>query len=256
VVWWPNGFRHEDWNPVLTEDEIRRQVRDVPVALLCERITHYRRTRVDKFAMAFPDGAYFGPGWPSGFLPEEERVGLLQRTAVGVNIHNSTGPINFRTFYLPANGVLQLCDNKQHLGTVFEVGREVIGYDTIEEAIDLCRYYLAHPNERVEIAVAGFRRARSDYNEIAVFQRLLDATTPLINTRSREAARPVELLRAVRSRTLRRRAAYLLSTPLRAPAQFTKRVFLGLARRASRLLADLRLRRKLGNRATNLEAPR
>ncbi len=64
----------------------------------------------------------------------------MQRTRVGINIHNSTGPINFRTFYLPANGVLQICDNKSHLGRIFELGREVVGYQEIAEAIELCRY--------------------------------------------------------------------------------------------------------------------
>ena len=88
-----------------------------------------------------------GAGWPKGFLPEKERVPLLQRTKIGVNIHNSTGPINFRTYYLPANGVMQICDNKKHLPMVFELNKEVVGFDSIEEAIDLCRYYLEHDEE-------------------------------------------------------------------------------------------------------------
>jgi hypothetical protein len=73
--------------------------------------------------------------------------------------------------------VLQICDNKQHLGAVFELGKEVIGFDTVEECIELCRYYLAHDEERRIIAANGWKRAMSDYNEVAVFRRLVDVVS-------------------------------------------------------------------------------
>jgi spore maturation protein CgeB len=179
VRWWPLGCRHDDYDPSLTERAILEGERDIEVALLCERVARYRKKRVDQFARAFPNGVYHGRGWPSGFLPEAQRVSTLQRTQIGINIHNSTGPINFRTFYLPANGVVQICDNKTHLGKVFELGVEAIGYDSIEEAIDLTRYYLDHDEERRRISVAGWKRAMSDYNEVACFKRVVDAVNDL-----------------------------------------------------------------------------
>ena len=173
--WWPIGFRADDYVPSLTADQILTGERDNEVALLCERVTRFRIRRVDRFVKAFPHGAYYGRGWPTGFLPEPDRVPLLQRTRIGINIHNSTGPINFRTFYLPANGVMQICDNKTHLGSIFALGSEVVGYDSIDEAIDLTRYYIAHDDERRAIAAAGWTRALTDYNEVACFWRLLRA---------------------------------------------------------------------------------
>lgn len=170
--WWPTGFRADDFDPRLTRDQILSGERDVPITMLCERKSGWRRERLDKFVSAFPNGTYYGPGWPAGFLPEEERVPLLQRTRIGINIHNSTGPINYRTFYLPANGVMQICDNKSHLGKIFELGREVAGYDSIEEAIDLCRYYEAHDEERRQIAAAGWERSTREYNEVEIFRRV------------------------------------------------------------------------------------
>ncbi|HEY7758333.1 MAG TPA: glycosyltransferase [Burkholderiales bacterium] len=198
VRWWPLGFRADDYRPALTEQEILEGRRDVGVALLCERVTRFRKGRVDEFARAFPDGAYYGQGWPAGFLPEASRVALLQNTRVGINIHNSTGPVNFRTFYLPANGVMQICDNKRHLGRIFDLGREVVGYDTIDEAVELTRYYLHHEEERRRIAAAGWKRALRDYNEVACFQRLIDTVhelQPGLATASRKAAAVAELRR-------------------------------------------------------------
>ena len=167
---WPLGFRVDDFDPSLTKEKILNGERDVDLTMLCERQSHWRKERLDRFTTAFPDGAYYGPGWPKGFLAESQRVPLLQRARVGLNMHNSTGPINFRTYYLPANGVLQVCDNKSYLGQIFELGKEVAGYDTIEEAVELCRYYLAHEDERRRVAAAGWERALRDYNEVAVFK--------------------------------------------------------------------------------------
>lgn len=170
---WPLGFFSIDYDHSLTKEKILNNCRDNDIALLCERIGPWRKERVDKFATAFPHGAYFGQGWPNGFLPEKERIPLYQRTKIGINIHNSTGPINFRTFILPANGVMQICDNKTHLARLFELNKEVVGFDSIEEAIELCRYYLQHEDERRHIAAAGWERAHQDYNEVAIFKMLI-----------------------------------------------------------------------------------
>jgi spore maturation protein CgeB len=169
---WPLGFRADQYDPALTSEQILSGDRDVDVALLCERITGWRGERLSSFCRAFPAGRYHGRGWPAGVLPQAEKVPLYQRTRIGVNFHNSTGPINFRTFELPANGVLLVCDNKAHLGKLFQLGREAVGFETPQEAVEVCRYYLSHDAERREIAACGWQRAVRDYSERAVFESL------------------------------------------------------------------------------------
>jgi spore maturation protein CgeB len=175
VHWWPLGYRVEDYDSTLTESDILSCQRDESVVLLCERVEKYRKARVDAYAKSFPHGKYYGRGWPAGFLPESERIPLLQRSKIGVNIHNSTGPINVRTFCLPANGVMQICDNRDSLSKIYRLDEEVVGFDCIEEAIELTRYYLENEDERRSIAARGWRRATTDYNEVACFRRLTDA---------------------------------------------------------------------------------
>jgi spore maturation protein CgeB len=247
VHWWPLGFRAEDFDPTLDEARIRSSARDVDVALLCERVTRYRRARVDRFALAFPDGVYRGQGWPQGFLAESERVPLLQRTRVGINIHNSTGPINFRTFYLPANGVMQICDNKSHLASVFALGEEVVGYDTIDEAIDLCRFYLAHEQERQEIAIAGWKRTMRDYNEVAVFRRVFTAIESLeAGDATRVCAPDIGAVRLALSahatRTRARRVLHAAVAPISVTTKALVRASRSTARNALKLLDDRRAR--------------
>jgi hypothetical protein len=219
---WPLGFREDDYNPALTRARILSGERDVDVALTCERETPWRRARVDKFAAAFPQGAYYGKGWPNGFLAENQRVPLYQQTKIGVNIHNSTGPINFRTYILPANGVMQLCDNKSHLGQIFALGSEVVGFESVEEAIELCRYYLAHPDERRQVAAAGWERALTDYNEVAIFRLMLKYVAELRAPVQKSREDAVLYLNRQRKRTtlarglhLIRRVAHKVTYPVR-----------------------------------------
>lgn len=180
VRWWPIGFHPNDYDPTLSKEKILTGERDVNVTLLCERLSDRRASRLETFAEAFPCGSFFGRGWPQGFLPEDQRVPLLQRTKIGPNFHNSSGPVNSRTYVLPANGVMQLCDNKSNLAKIYKLGEEVVGFDTVEEAVELCRYYLAHDLERRTIAAAGWERATREYNEIAVFEMLVASVRELI----------------------------------------------------------------------------
>jgi hypothetical protein len=173
VFHWPHGFRADDYDPELTEQMILEGARPHDLILVCDYQLPWRRPKLDAMAAAFPNSRFHGRGWPRGFLPESQRILAMQRAKIGPNIHHSTGPINFRTFILPANGVLLVGDNRKHLGQLFALGKEAAGFDTIEEAIDLCRYYVAHDRERREVAAAGWRRAMRDYNEVAVFGRVV-----------------------------------------------------------------------------------
>jgi hypothetical protein len=94
---------------------------------------------------------------------------------------------------------MQICDNKSHLGKVFELGKEAVGYSSIEEAIDLTHYYLEHDAERKFIAAAGWKRSITDYNEVACFKRVVDAINEL-NPSTKESNRSLNVSEVIGSR--------------------------------------------------------
>lgn len=167
--WVAMGVLPEIYDPTLTYEQILEGDRDIDLFMMIN-YTHFRKERLDKILNAFPEADFYGVGFPKGALTHD-RVEYLKRAKIGPNMHNSTGPINYRTFYLPANGVMQICDNKKHLGEIYELGKEVVGFDTMEECIDLCRYYLDHDQERRQIAADGWKRCMRDYTEVAIFRR-------------------------------------------------------------------------------------
>ena len=96
---------------------------------------------------------------------------------------------------------MQICDNRSHLGKLFDLNKEVIGFDTVEEAIDLCRYYLSHDEERRRIAAAGWIRAVRDYNEVTVFRLVETYVSEIQPLRTARTGHARAYLRGHRRRT-------------------------------------------------------
>ncbi len=211
VRFWPMSFMASEYDPTLTEDKILNGERDVDISILCEKLyVPDRVRRLNIYSQAFPAGKYYGPGWENPYLAD--KVPLYQRTKIGPNFHNSTGPINTRTYMLPANGIMQLCDNKKHLGLIFELNKEVVGFDTVEEAIELTHYYLAHDDERRKIAAAGWKRSVTEYNELTVFgwvEKYVNEVKPELKPRNLTFS-PEEYLKQHRKGTTLNRLGYAI----------------------------------------------
>ena len=223
VYYRPLGFFASEFDPTLTKDDILMKERKNDITMMCERDSGWRKERLDKFSKEFPKGGYYGRGWPNGFLPYERKVPLYQNTKIGINMHNSTGPVNFRTFELPANGVMQICDNKSDLGKIFELNKEAVGFDTIEEAIELTHYYLDHDDERRKIAAAGWERACKDYNEVAVFNIIHKYANELYPEFTLKEKDPIVFLKKHRKKTTHLRTCdYLLNSCLIKIKSFKK----------------------------------
>lgn len=101
-------------------------------------------------------------------LTNEARALLYFDTKIGFNMHVSERPTetgNMRMYETPAHGMLQICDKaaRDAHELIFAPDKEAIFYDDMPDAIDKIEYYLAHEDERVDIARAGYERVRRDY---------------------------------------------------------------------------------------------
>jgi hypothetical protein len=112
----------------------------------------------------------YGAGWRRGFIADERLGSLYARSRLGLNKHNSTGPINVRLYDLAAFRVMQICDNRRHLGMVYQLDDEVAGYNTLEECLALIAHYARHPEEASRIADAARRRFDRDYSAVPLWE--------------------------------------------------------------------------------------
>lgn len=90
----------------------------------------------------------------------------LARSKVTLNRHINVAENNannMRLYEATGVGSLLITDRKDNLGEIFEVGKEVVAYSSQEEAAELIRYYLAHPDEAQAIARAGQARTLREH---------------------------------------------------------------------------------------------
>lgn len=193
--WWPLGFRNDAFNPNLTIEDIYQKERDIDLVFVGDVWTSKRRNNLIKLKSAFPQMSIISRNFrdfrlrilinlcfiaksgrcSSGkYLSHAHLSDFYQNVKIGINMHHSFGPSNIRTYQLPANGIMQLCDCSEGLDQVFNVGKEVVTYNSIDEAIELIKYYLDNDEERKKIATAGFKRAKNDYNREITFLRALE----------------------------------------------------------------------------------
>jgi spore maturation protein CgeB len=112
----------------------------------------------------------------SWISPHFDLTSLYLKSQIGINIHDSNeyGFGNRRTYELPLNGVMLVSDFKEKaLGDIYELNKEAVGFEDINEAIDLIEYYLKHDDERREIAVNGFKKAKEKYLFSNIFRNAL-----------------------------------------------------------------------------------
>ena len=91
----------------------------------------------------------------------------LARSRITLNRHISVAENNannMRLYEATGVGTLLLTDRKDNLGELFEVGKEVLAYESQEEAAEMVNYYLNNPDEAVLIAQAGQVRTLSEHS--------------------------------------------------------------------------------------------
>ncbi len=103
----------------------------------------------------------------------------LARSRVTLNRHINVAENNannMRLYEATGVGALLITDRKDNLGELFEVGKEVVAYSSPEEAAELIRYYIAHPEEARAIALAGQARTLREHT----YQRRMEELVPVL----------------------------------------------------------------------------
>ena len=99
----------------------------------------------------------------------------LARSRITLNRHINVAENhanNMRLYEATGVGAMLLTDKKDNLGKLFEIGKEVVTYASIEEANELIGHYRAHPEEARVIALAGQKRTPSEHTYLRRMEEL------------------------------------------------------------------------------------
>ena len=121
--------------------------------------------------------AVYGSGWQRGRLPTEEVPRLLAQSRIILGI-GTIGhcrdfyALKMRDFDGPMSGSLYLTSDNPDLRLVYDVGKEIVTYRTVDDCVKKTLYYLRNDQEREEIASRGHQRAVCDHTWSARFSFL------------------------------------------------------------------------------------
>ena len=109
-------------------------------------------------------------------ISDKELTKLYTKSLVGVNMHLSYGPSNFRSFELPAFGCAQVSDNRVGYDTIYDVGKEILCYDNqnLDQCITKIERLLSNPKDAKNIAKAAYHRVTSEYTFKSCFLNSLE----------------------------------------------------------------------------------
>lgn len=148
-----------------------------------------RRETIKKIKDAGISVAAFGYGWKEtgwrkrwnrkfknlpflqlnkGKISHDEMIAVFNRSRINLNLsassdENAADQMKARNFEVPSCGGFLLTGRVPHLEDYFDVGKEIVCYDSEEDMIDKIKYYLSNEDERMRIAEAGYRRTLRDH---------------------------------------------------------------------------------------------
>jgi len=133
---------------------------------------------VEQIARGSPLRAcYRGPAW--GLAMYEALAGAR----IALNHHIDVAgryANNMRLYEATGVGALLLTDWKENLPRLFEPGKEVAAYRTVEECLDLMEQYLAREDERAAVAKAGQARTLRDHTYEQRMREFVELARPLL----------------------------------------------------------------------------
>ena len=112
--------------------------------------------------------ACFGPGWPSGPLPNEELSKVYSKSRInlgfgGIGYSRNLVNLKGRDFEVTMSGGLYLTQYNPELNLVYELGKEIVTYRDEEDCARIIRELIANPELAAKIREAGQKRAHKDH---------------------------------------------------------------------------------------------
>ena len=158
----------------------------------------YRKWFIDSLKERGIEIEAFGNGWENGPLSNDEMNRLFASSKINLNISNSNSydmryllshwkaipllikskknasQIKARNFEIPYFRGFELSDYMPTLENYFDIGKEIVCYNNVDEAEILIKYYLYNENEREKIKERGHIKALHNHGYIHRLKDVLE----------------------------------------------------------------------------------
>ena len=110
----------------------------------------------------------------------EEMPIIFHESKINLNITAKSirSGLSLRVFDVLGCGGFLITNYQGELPEVFEIGRDLIAYESMEHLKELCAYYLEHDEERQEIARNGYEKVKQLHTYDVRLVQMLDMAFP------------------------------------------------------------------------------
>ena len=114
------------------------------------------------------------------FIIGNDMVNAINSYKIHLNC-NIADDINYRTFETTGCGTFLLTNYTPGLEKLFDIGKEIVVYNDLEDLDNKVKYYLDNEDEREKIAKAGYERVKSEHTYLERSKKLIDIIEKYLN---------------------------------------------------------------------------
>jgi glycosyltransferase involved in cell wall biosynthesis len=107
------------------------------------------------------------------FVIGDDMVDVINSYKIHLNC-NISNDINYRTFETTGCGTFLLTNYTPGLEKLFDIGKEIVVYNDLNDLDNKVEYYLENEEEREKIAKAGYERSKKDHTYFERTKNLID----------------------------------------------------------------------------------
>lgn len=105
---------------------------------------------------------------------------IFNQSKINLNITAKSirSGLSLRIFDVLGCGGFLITNYQAELPEFFEIGKDLVAYDSLENLKQLCAYYLCHEDERMEIARNGYEKVKKLYTYDKLLLHMIDLSFP------------------------------------------------------------------------------
>lgn len=102
------------------------------------------------------------------------KVFYLSKINLNITLPSIETGLPQRIFDIMGCGGFVLTNYQEELDDLFTIGKDIEAFRDIPELLDKTAYYLEHENERIKIAINGYKKVREQYNYTNQMQKIIN----------------------------------------------------------------------------------
>jgi len=116
----------------------------------------------------------YGKGWAEGYIDSKRMMDLFNQSKINLNFtktydNSKNSQLKLRVFEICLCGGFLLTEYLPGIEDYFELDKDIVCFQSKEEAIEKIKYYIQNDREREKIANAGWKKAKNNYTFEKIF---------------------------------------------------------------------------------------